>query len=64
MFKINVGGLDCGVWVVVGLVLIGLVVNGNIGVWGYIGFVLLVIGVFGMCLLYLLFGFSSCLYKI
>lgn len=58
--KMNEGSVDCGLWVVVGLVLIVLVVIGMVGVWGWIGVVLLLIGVVGFCLMYKVLGMNIC----
>lgn len=58
--KSNVGGIDRILRIVVGLVLIGLTLNGNIGVWGWLGVVPLATGVIGWCPPYALFGWNSC----
>ncbi len=58
--KTNVGGIDRGLRIVVGLALIGLALANVIGVWGWIGVVPLLTGVFGFCPAYLPFGFSTC----
>ena len=58
--KTNEGGLDRILRVVVGLVLIGLVLNGTIGAWGWVGLVPLATGAIGWCPLYTLFGWNSC----
>ena len=58
--KVNVGGLDRILRIVVGLVLIVLAAMGNIGWWGYIGIVPLVTGLFRMCPLYSLIGVNTC----
>lgn len=58
--KTNEGGIDRIVRIVVGLVLIGLTLNGNIGVWGWIGVVPLATGALGMCPLYSLLGLNTC----
>ena len=58
--KVNVGGLDRILRIVVGLVLIVLAAMGNIGWWGYIGIVPLVTGLFRMCPLYSLIGVRTC----
>lgn len=56
----NVGGIDRMARVLVGLALIGLTLIGTIGVWGWIGVVPLLTGVFRMCPLYAVLGFSTC----
>ena len=58
--KANVGMIDRALRIIVGLALIGLTLNGNIGVWGWIGVVPLVTGAIGMCPLYSLLGLNTC----
>ena len=58
--KTNEGSLDRVLRVVVGLVLLGLTLSGNIGVWGWIGVVPLATGAVGMCPLYTLLGLNTC----
>jgi hypothetical protein len=60
MMKLNVGGVDRALRIVVGLALIGLTVAGQIGVWGWIGVVPLLTGVVSFCPAYAIFGLSSC----
>lgn len=61
--KLNVGGIDRILRIVLGLVLIGLTVTGTIGVWGWLGVVPLATGVIGWCPPYAIFGFSTCAMK-
>jgi len=58
--KSNVGGIDRILRIVLGLVLIGLTLNGTIGVWGWIGVVPLATGVIGWCPPYAIFGWNTC----
>lgn len=58
--KTNEGGIDRILRIVAGLVLIGLTLNGNIGVWGWVGVVPLATGALGWCPLYTLLGINSC----
>lgn len=58
--KLNVGGLDRVLRIVVGLVLIGLAATGVVGWWGYIGVVPLFTGVFRFCPAYGLLGMNTC----
>ncbi|MEI6113959.1 MAG: DUF2892 domain-containing protein [Burkholderiales bacterium] len=58
--KANVGMIDRALRIVVGLALIGLTLNGNIGVWGWIGVVPLATGIFRFCPAYTLLGASTC----
>jgi hypothetical protein len=61
--KSNVGGIDRILRIVMGLVLIGLTVTGNIGVWGWLGVVPLATGALGWCPPYAIFGFNTCSMK-
>jgi len=61
--KSNVGGIDRILRIVIGLVLIGLTLNGNIGVWGWIGIVPLATGAIGWCPPYAIFGWNTCSVK-
>lgn len=58
--KLNVGGVDRILRIVVGLVLIGLTLAGQIGVWGWIGLLPLLTGLFRFCPAYALFGMNTC----
>ena len=58
--KANVGTIDRTVRIIVGLALIGLTLNGNIGVWGWIGVVPVLTGIFRFCPAYPLLGISTC----
>ncbi len=58
--KANVGMIDRALRIIVGLALIGLTLNGNIGVWGWIGVVPLATGIFRFCPAYTLLGASTC----
>jgi hypothetical protein len=58
--KLNVGGIDRILRIVVGLALIGATLAGMIGVWGWIGVVPLVTGVFKFCPAYTLLGMNTC----
>ena len=58
--KANVGGLDRGLRVIVGLVLIALAAMGTIAWWGWLGVIPLATGLFSFCPLYTLLGFNSC----
>jgi hypothetical protein len=51
--KPNVGGLDQGLRIVIGLVLVSLVFIGPRTPWGWIGVVPLLTGFVGVCPLYL-----------
>ncbi|MFT0531479.1 DUF2892 domain-containing protein [Castellaniella hirudinis] len=58
--KSNLGGLDRGLRVALGVVLIALAATGTVGWWGWVGVIPLVTGLAGFCPLYRLLGFSSC----
>lgn len=61
--KLNVGGIDRILRIVLGLVLIGLTATGAIGVWGWLGIVPLATGAIGWCPPYAIFGFNTCAMK-
>lgn len=61
--KSNVGGIDRILRIVLGLVLIGLTLTGNIGMWGWLGVVPLATGAIGWCPPYAILGFSTCSMK-
>ena len=58
--KINVGGTDSVIRIIVGLALIGLTAINALGVWGWIGVVPLLTGIIKFCPAYAIFGMSSC----
>ena len=58
--KVNVGGADRILRIVVGLALILLALSGQIGAWGWVGVVPLATGLFRMCPLYSVFGMNTC----
>lgn len=58
--KKNVGGIDKIARIVIGAVLIGLAVTGNIGVWGWIGILPLATGLLNTCPAYKLLGINTC----
>lgn len=58
--KVNVGGIDRILRIVVGLVLIALAATGTVGWWGWIGVVPLATGLFRVCPAYGLLGMSTC----
>ena len=61
--KLNVGGIDRILRVVVGLVLVVLAAMGTIGLWGWIGIVPLATGLAGWCPAYTLLGIRTCASK-
>lgn len=58
--KCNVGGIDRGLRVIAGVVLLGLAAAGIGAPWTWIGVVPLVTGIFKFCPFYPLVGVSSC----
>ena len=60
--KMNVGGIDRIVRIVVGLALIGWAAMGG-PVWAWIGALPLATGAIGWCPAYAIFGFSTCAMK-
>ena len=60
VMKANVGGLDRGLRISMGLVLLSLVVIGPQSWWGLLGLVPLATGLMSFCPLYTLLGINSC----
>ena len=58
--KLNVGGIDRGLRIVAGLVLIALNLMNVIGPWGWIGIVAIATGMFRFCPAYTLLGMNTC----
>ncbi|VVE04420.1 hypothetical protein PCE31106_02293 [Pandoraea cepalis] len=58
--NINVGGVDRGLRIVAGAVLMMLAATGTIGWWGWLGLIAVITGLVRFCPLYSLFGISSC----
>ncbi|MDZ7857281.1 DUF2892 domain-containing protein [Sphaerotilus sp.] len=58
--KINVGGADRILRIVVGLILILLAATGQVGAWGWIGIVPLATGLLKTCPLYSVLGMNTC----
>ena len=56
----NIGTVDRGIRIVVGVALIAASLLGYIGAWGWIGVVPLATGLFRVCPAYLPFGLSTC----
>jgi hypothetical protein len=59
----NVGGIDRGIRIALGLALIAAAATGTVGVWGYIGVVPLLTGFIGWCPPYAMLGFNTCSMK-
>lgn len=58
--KLNVGGIDRILRIVVGLVLIILAATGTVGWWGWLGLIPLATGLFRFCPAYGLLGMNTC----
>lgn len=58
--KLNVGGIDRVLRIVVGLALVGATLAGMLPVWGWIGVVPLLTGIFKFCPAYVIFGMNTC----
>jgi hypothetical protein len=58
--KPNVGTIDRVIRILLGVVLIGATLTGQIGAWGWLGIVPLATGTFRFCPAYMPFGISSC----
>jgi hypothetical protein len=56
----NVGGLDRGLRIVAGLVILALGVAGPLGWWGAVGLVPLATGLFRFCPAYSILGLRTC----
>ncbi len=58
--KVNVGGIDRVIRIVVGALLLILAATGTLGVWAWIGIVPLATGLMGWCPAYTLLGIETC----
>ena len=58
--KINVGGIDRILRILVGVVLVALAATGQVGWWGRLGVLPLATGLFRFCLAYPLLGINTC----
>lgn len=65
--KLNVGGVERGIRIALGVALLALAFFANIGVWvyvvGVVGVVALVTGLVGYCPAWALFGINTCSLK-
>lgn len=59
-FGRNVGNIERGARILLGIGLLSIAFTGPQTPWGYLGFIPLLTGAFGTCPLYSLFGFSTC----
>lgn len=57
--KLNVGGLDRLLRIIVGVALIALAVSGTVGWWGWLGVIPLATGLVRTCPIYTLLGLNS-----
>lgn len=58
--KTNIGGVDRGVRITVGLALVALAATGTLGAWAWLGAIPLATGLIGWCPPYAMFGWSTC----
>ncbi len=58
--KINEGGIDRTLRIIVGIALIALVFVGPKTPWGWIGLIPLITGLVGICPLYAILGINTC----
>jgi hypothetical protein len=58
--KCNVGRIDRGLRITIGLVLVALAASNIVGLWGWIGLIPLATGLFKFCPLYPILGMNSC----
>ncbi|MFO1264528.1 MAG: DUF2892 domain-containing protein [Rhodoferax sp.] len=58
--KLNVGGIDRGIRVAAGLVLVALAATQTVGWWGWLGVIPLATGAIGWCPPYAIFGINTC----
>lgn len=59
-FAMNLGTLDRGIRIALGIALISIATSGPRAAWGYAGFLPLVTGAIGWCPSYAIFRFSTC----
>ncbi len=58
--KVNVGGIDRIIRIVIGALLLIMAATGTLGVWAWIGIVPLATGLMGWCPAYTLLGLKTC----
>ena len=58
--KLNVGGIDRGIRVAAGLVLVALAATQTVGWWGWLGVIPLATGAIGWCPPYAIIGINTC----
>lgn len=58
--KSNMGTIDRGVRIIVGLILMGLAMTSAVGWWGWLGIIPVITGAIGNCPLYSVIGLNTC----
>ena len=58
--KLNIGGIERGIRVAAGLVLVVLAATQTVGWWGWLGVIPLATGAIGWCPPYAIFGINTC----
>jgi hypothetical protein len=61
--KTNIGNIERGIRIVVGLILVGLAATNTVGWWGWLGLVPLATGLVGWCPPYAMLGINTCASK-
>ena len=57
--KLNVGGIDRALRIIIGIVLIALAATNTVGWWGWLGIIPLLTGLFRFCPLYRMLGICT-----
>ena len=58
--KLNVGGIDRALRIIIGIVLIALAATNTVGWWGWLGIIPLLTGLVRVCPLYRMLGICTC----
>ncbi|MDO4682938.1 MAG: DUF2892 domain-containing protein [Lautropia sp.] len=58
--KLNVGGIDRALRIILGIVLIALAATHTVGWWGWLGLIPLLTGLFRFCPMYPMLGINTC----
>lgn len=61
--KLNVGGMDRTIRIIIGVVLIALAATGTVGWWGWLGVIPLLTGIVRFCPAYGILGMNTCSLK-
>ncbi len=58
--KVNIGGIDKIIRIIIGALLLILAATGTLGAWAWIGIIPLATGLMGWCPAYSLLGIKTC----